>query len=120
MYSSSYPGLDHYWREQSYDKINLQGSGAAGWFTYPNRDRLYFYSDGDLNLGRAADDCIAVADPSVDFSGAVGINMMFNGNLDTGGWGSSGWVQTLDGVRKITRFNLVVSHVVPKCGWRRA
>src|SRR5687768_14742968 len=33
MYGSTYPGLDHYWRQQSFNIINMNGSSAAGWFT---------------------------------------------------------------------------------------
>jgi hypothetical protein len=39
MYSSTYPGLDHYWRQQSYDLANLEGSGAFGWYTLPYSQR---------------------------------------------------------------------------------
>ncbi len=36
MYSSSYPGLDYYWREVSYDKANVAGSSAVAWVTMPH------------------------------------------------------------------------------------
>ncbi len=35
MYVNSYPGLDHYWREVSYNKVNLAGSSARGWYLLP-------------------------------------------------------------------------------------
>ncbi|MBD3873329.1 MAG: hypothetical protein IFK91_10495 [Acidobacteria bacterium] len=36
MYSSSYPGLDHYWRELSYDNANVSGSTAVAWVNLPH------------------------------------------------------------------------------------
>lgn len=105
MYSSTYPGLDHYWREQSYNQINVVGSGAtAQWYTLPQPRSYYVYDsngDGspDFNFGRASNDCTALANPYVYFPGYVGINMMFNADLDGYAWGG-GWYFTLDGVTR--------------------
>ncbi|HSJ58040.1 MAG TPA: carboxypeptidase regulatory-like domain-containing protein [Anaerolineae bacterium] len=102
MYGSELPGLDHYWREQSYDIANVLGSGAFGWYTLPQPWSYYVYDrDGDgqpdLDWTRAANDCTAVADPDVYFPDYVGINLMFNANLDCCAWGGSMWLN-LDGV----------------------
>ncbi|MCP4142262.1 MAG: hypothetical protein GY755_18660 [Chloroflexi bacterium] len=102
MYASSYPGLDHYWREVSYDTINTIGSGAAGWFVLPHTEAYYNPTDtlGGTNLSLLAADCLAVADATVNFSIYKGINMMFNTNFDNGyAWGGSRYM-TLDGVTK--------------------
>ena len=40
-----------------------------------------------LDFGRAAHDCAAVADSAVYFPNFVGINFMFNGDLDGPAWG---------------------------------
>ena len=98
MFSSSYPGLDHYWREVSYNTVNVVGSTAVGWYVLPN-PRSYYVYGGQLNFDRAADDCTGVADPYVNFSGMVGINLMFNAELDGYAWGGSHYM-TLDGVTK--------------------
>jgi M6 family metalloprotease-like protein len=95
MYSPNYPGLDNYWREQSYNMANLQGSDAKGWFTLPY-GRSHYLPGGKLNLGAAAQDCTAVANPYVDFSRYIGINLMFNADLDGYAWGG-GWSLCLDG-----------------------
>jgi hypothetical protein len=87
MYSSARPGLDHYWRELSYNRVNLQGSTAVGWFTLP-QPRSY-YVGSTANLDQLANDCIAVADPVVFFPNYQGINLMFNDELDCCAWG--GW-----------------------------
>jgi M6 family metalloprotease-like protein/uncharacterized repeat protein (TIGR01451 family) len=105
MYASTKPGLDHYWREQSYDIINLVGSGAVGWYTLPQPRSYYVYdrnNDGsvDLDFARAANDCTGIADPYVNFANYAGINLMFNADLDCCAWGG---VQpmSLDGTNKI-------------------
>ncbi len=105
MYSSSYPGLDHYWIEQSYNIANVAGSGVAGWYVLPQPRSYYVYdqdNDGELELDwtRAANDCTAVADPDVYYPDFVGINLMFNDLLDCCAWGG-GWNTTLDGVSRL-------------------
>jgi hypothetical protein len=94
MYRSTRPGLDHYWRELSYNKVNLLGSTAVGWFTLP-QPRSY-YVGSTANLYELADDCIAVADPVVFFPNYQGINLMFNDRLDCCAWGGLRYLN-LDG-----------------------
>ena len=54
MYGSTFPGLDHYWREQSFDLMNVVGSSATSqWFTLPSPRSTYVYnmdSDPELSL----------------------------------------------------------------------
>lgn len=95
------PGqLGHYWNEVSYGKITLTGSGAYGWFTLPSPRASYVTTvDGEeeVDLDLLFDDCAVAADPTVDFTGVQGINMMFNGDLDGYAWGGGGCT-TLEGV----------------------
>lgn len=101
QYGTGQGQLDHYWREVSYDKIHLTGSSAHGWFTLPN-PRAHYMNGDNPNLNAMADDCIAAADPTVDFStngGVQGINMMFNETFGCCAWGG-GRHLTLDGVTK--------------------
>lgn len=85
------PGqLGHYWNEVSYGKISLAGSTAHGWFTLPQARSHYITTvDGeeDADLDQLFEDCVAAADPTVNFAGVQGINMMFNGDLDGSAWG---------------------------------
>ena len=78
------PGqLGHYWKEVSYNKINLTGSSAYGWFTLPQPRSFYVTTvDGkeEANLDQLFKDCAAAADPTVNFNAVQGINMMFNGD----------------------------------------
>lgn len=98
MYNNSWPGLDHFWREASYNIINIQGSAATGWYTLP-QPRSYYVYNGALNFGRAASDCTQMADASTYYPSYVGINLMFNEELDGFAWGGTQYM-TLDGVAK--------------------
>ncbi len=93
LYSTSGPQLGDYWDQVSYGQISMIGSNAVGWFTLPQSKSYYVYdmnSDGyvDLDFDRTANDCIATADPTVDFSAYSngGINLMFNDELDSFAW----------------------------------
>ncbi len=110
MYDNAAGRLDHYWREVSYDEIDVLGSSADGWFNLPNPHVTYVPTPGsgtDADLGALFNDCTAAADPFVDFSnedtgGYEGINLMFNEVLDCCAWGGS-FFATLDGVTKSWR-----------------
>ena len=111
MYGSASPGLDHYWRELSYDTVNLAGSMAYGWFELPSPRNAYVYDmDGngsvDADLDALFTDCTAAATASVDFPAFQGINMVFNADLDGPAWGGSRYA-TLDGVAKVWRVTWV-------------
>jgi len=96
LLSGAQPGLDHYWREVSYNNINIVGSGSTGWYTLPH-DRAYYIGLGTSSmLTQLFSDCTAAADASVNFPDYVGINLMFNGELDGSAWGGSRYT-TLDG-----------------------
>lgn len=90
QYGDSVGQLGHYWREVSYNKINLTGSSAHGWFTLP-QPRSYYISQKDggdkADLKKLFADCAGAADATVDFTTVEGVNMMFNGDLDGYAWG---------------------------------
>lgn len=98
MYSSSYPGLDHYWREQSYNTINLTGSDAVGWFTLPH-DKSYYSSLASAFWTTWAD-CISAADSSVDYLKYSGINVLLNDALGGLSFGGETFY-TLDGESRV-------------------
>ncbi len=109
MYANQPGGLDHYWREQSYDLIDVVGSTAFAWVTLPNPQTFYVPTPGSgtsANLNRIFDDCTAAVDPVVDFSNGgnpfVGINLMLNERLDCCAWGGTRFA-TLDGISKSWR-----------------
>lgn len=98
MYANAWPGLDHYWRRQSYGMVDVVGSAAAGWFTMPHTQAYYVGlingSSYSAMLNALYDDCTGVASGSVNLGNYVGINLMFNetfGPYAWGGWGGVTW-----------------------------
>lgn len=97
LMSNTYPGIDNYFREASFNAINLTGTVVMGWYTLPH-PRSY-YVGTSLDFGKAAQDCTAQADPFVNFANYQGINLIFNYELDGYAWGGS-WFLTLDSTSK--------------------
>lgn len=94
------PGVDHYWRESSYNSGNFAGSALpTRWYTLP-RSRSAYLVGGLLDFGRLTDDCLAASDAEVHFPDYAGINLMFNAELDGAAWGGTQFL-TLDGVGKL-------------------
>ena len=98
MYANVFPGLDHYWRAQSYNMVDVVGSSAAGWFELPHTRSYYtdLIVGGNHSpmLNALYDDCTGVAAGSVNLGNFVGINLMFNetfGQFAWGGWGGVTW-----------------------------
>lgn len=98
MYANSWPGLDHYWRRQSYNMVNVLGSTAAGWFTMPHNQPYYegLISGGSYStmLSELYADCTNAASGSINVGAYDGVNLMFNdtfGPYAWGGWGGVTW-----------------------------
>ena len=88
--STTAPSLDHYWRQVSYGAVNLIGSVVVGWYTLPQPRSYYVYGNPlALDHQRAAQDCTTAANADVHFPNFVGINLMFNQDLDCCAWGGS-------------------------------
>lgn len=98
-----HPSLDDFWRELSFNNINLVGSDVVGWYNLPYPRSHYVYDidpndPGDELDGQGVlDDAVALADPDVDFNNFIGINLIFNATLDCCAWGGPGRV-TADGL----------------------
>ncbi len=90
------PGLGHYWREASYDTVNILGSGSVGWYSMPQPRSYYVGLSASGMLGALFNDCTAAADSDVFFPQFVGINLMFNADLDGSAWGGTRFA-SLDG-----------------------
>jgi hypothetical protein len=107
MFSNSYPNLDHYFRDMSYNAINLVGTQTVGFFTIgPTNDYLYFdpfYGEFFADTNLIADDCVGAADPTVNFAGVAGINIMLNESLDCCAYGGSYTYTNLDGANRTIR-----------------
>jgi M6 family metalloprotease-like protein len=99
MYANVSGRLDHYWRQVSHQNTNVAGSNASGWHTLPQSRTYYFPSGLEPRWDDLTKNCLAAANPSVNYAGYFGINMVFNGELDGNAWGGSE-THTLDGVTK--------------------
>ncbi len=102
LFSTSYPGLDNYWQQISSGLVNLSGTTTTStWFVLPY-NRAHYLPGGSADLNALAQDCTAAADASVYFPNFVGINLMFNADLDCCAWGGN-QTMTLDGQTKSYR-----------------
>ena len=91
LLGSAYPGLDYYWREVSYGTISLTGSVVTGWHELPHPQSDYLTGTPNLHvptmespvdLQRLAEDCVSAAGEAIEQSQYVGINLIFNIDLD--------------------------------------
>ena len=98
LFSNTEPGLDHYWRQASYQQINIEGSQVTGWYNLPNPKAFYINANTAIppNFTALLNDCTAAADAGVDFSQVEGLNLMFNENIGCCAWGGTSWIN-LDG-----------------------
>jgi hypothetical protein len=104
LFSGTEPGLDHYWRQISYNTIDLDGTQTVSeWRTLPN-PRSFYVSGGQFgaNLNLLRQDCTALFDDVVFYPDFIGVNMFFNDVLDCCAWGG-GASMSLDSVTKFYR-----------------
>ena len=104
---TTYPSLDHYWRQVSYNQMNVTGSKVVGWYTLPHPMSYYAApatpdDPGYFNSGDLLSDCVAAADAHVYFPQFYGINLQFNGEIGGRSMATIGntWTVTLDGQTK--------------------
>ena len=100
LMGSSYPGLDHYWREVSDENIDLLGSVVVGWYDLPQPQSYYRGAGsraGSYDSHKIAEDCTAAADADVFFPDFAGFNLAFNQNFDSARASGGGVSLTLDG-----------------------
>ena len=90
------PNMGHYFEEISYGRLSLTGSVAVGWFTLQKRWVDYYTNSGStLQFDALLNDCVAAADPTVDFRQYAGIIVQHNVGPD---WAYGGtWTLTVDG-----------------------
>lgn len=98
------PSLDHFWRELSFEQINLTGSDVVGWYDLPEPRSHYVHPDYNdpnntdpvIEFTELAVDAATLADAEVFFPDFIGINICLNGILDGAAWGG-GRTLTIDG-----------------------
>jgi M6 family metalloprotease-like protein len=91
---TTYPGLNHFWRQLSFGRMDVAGSTVVGWYTLPF-SKAHYVSDSNADLNAMAIDCTNAADADVYFPQYFGINLQFNAYMDYS-WGG-GWWTDLDG-----------------------
>jgi M6 family metalloprotease-like protein len=113
LFGATRPGLDHYWREVSYNKINIAGTQVFGWFNLAKNESDYHVIDPatgqpkinprtglpSVDTGKLATDCAAAGDSQVNYANFKGVAVFFNGELDGLARGGS-HVYTLDGATR--------------------
>ena len=74
------PSLHNYWREVSYNNITAITADAHGWFTLPKSRAGYSFSSATAGFAveDIIQDCINVANPSVNFSLYDAVAVMLN------------------------------------------
>jgi M6 family metalloprotease-like protein len=101
LFTNSWGGIDHYWRQMSYDVANLDDPNfpdynVKGWYNLPYARSYYMASASIPEWGRIIEDCTAAADADVYFPDYTGINLMLNVNIGCCAWGG-GWPMFIDG-----------------------
>jgi hypothetical protein len=82
VFSDTYPGLDHYFRQISYNNMNLVGTvTATQWYVLPHPKSSYLYLNV-VYVEAMANDCAQVADADYYFPDFRGINIFLNSPLD--------------------------------------
>ncbi len=79
LLKNSHPGLDEFWRELSYNKMDISNSIAVGWYTLPQPES-YYVQNGELIMDKLLADCTALAESDVYFPDYYGIGFMLNGD----------------------------------------
>jgi len=98
---ASYPGIDDFWQEVSFGRIDLSGSRVVGWYELPEPRSAYM--DGDVpNLTKLKLDCAGAADADVYFPDFAGINFQFSASIGCCSWGGNTGLE-IDGVPKAYR-----------------
>ncbi len=101
MAGTERPGLNHFWKEVSDNRIDIGGSVVAGWYNLPSKRADYFPNGpaGNPDWSKMLNDCSGVADADVDFSQFFGVNIQFDLRMDFS-WGGSAFLNR-DGISRI-------------------
>lgn len=109
LWANSFPGMDHYWREASYNQYSLAGSEVFGWYDLPQSGSAYWflnsYGHYRLQIDAVDQDCGAAADADVYFPDYAGIVFVVPIPAIIHGWEAWGTSTrlNLDGIDKAYR-----------------
>ena len=89
LMGSDYPGVGDFWREVSFNALEITGNMVVGWYDLPSRRSAYINNDGTPNLEKLKDDCSEAADADIHFPAHVGIHFQFNETIGCCSWGGT-------------------------------
>jgi len=98
LHSNTYPGLDHYYRNVSYNQMNLTGTTVINYVTLPKPMADYLI-DGEVHPDKVIPDAVQLVDHLVDFRQFYGITIM--PNVEGGRSRGGGMTLTLDGETRV-------------------
>jgi len=90
MFADGIGQINHWWKEVSYNRMNLDGSPVLGWYQLPGPRSDYVIADNssdDIDDAKLLRDCVAAADADVDLSRYYGVNTFFNSEFNSHGVG---------------------------------
>ena len=85
MFGDGVGQVNHWFREVSYNRMNINGSLVLGWYTLPGTRADYIKgdsSDDGVDDERLTRECMHAADADVDFSNFFGVNTFFNSGFN--------------------------------------
>jgi M6 family metalloprotease-like protein len=87
MVGNAAPTINHYFKENSYGALDIDGADVVGPYVLPNTYAYYVHPIGNLgelmDIARISTDVVPLVDADVDFSSYDGVNLVFNS--DAGG-----------------------------------
>ncbi|MCU0648315.1 MAG: hypothetical protein MUF00_09990 [Gemmatimonadaceae bacterium] len=78
LFTGVAPNIDDYYSLASFGAVSHAGTRTAGWFTLPKPRAAYIPETGFPDTDALLRDCVAAADPTVDFRGAYGIATQYD------------------------------------------
>lgn len=85
MFGDGVGQINHWFRQVSYERMNINGSLVLGWYTLPGTRSDYIRgnsSDDDVDDERMTRECMHAADDDVDFANFFGVNTFFNSGFN--------------------------------------
>lgn len=101
LMGNTYPGVRHYYLENSFKQLDITGTTVLDWVTLPQNKSAYITSSS-FDYDKIVKDAAAVVDKSVDFRKYYGFAIMLNSDFSSKywGWGGTSWL-TLDGETRL-------------------
>ncbi|MDP9067961.1 MAG: hypothetical protein M3N53_06410 [Actinomycetota bacterium] len=87
LMKDEFPGIEHYWEDVSYGRIDFVAPTPRGWYELP-RGRAYYTANEPWEVPeRALRDCLKKAEANLYMPLYEGVNLWFSGALTNRGWG---------------------------------